>query len=60
VIAAILCAFALLGVHQPDVRTTVPQSIPLKKVIKESFVMPCELIDTGSDKRFVRRDEDGK
>jgi hypothetical protein len=38
----------------------VPQSIPLKKVIKESFVMPCELIDTGSDKRFVRRDEDGK
>jgi hypothetical protein len=27
---------------------------------KESFVMPRELIDTGSDKRFVRRDKDGQ
>jgi hypothetical protein len=26
----------------------------------ESFVMPRELIDTGTDKRFVRRDKDGQ
>jgi hypothetical protein len=27
--------------------------------MKESFVMPRELIDTGTDKRFVRRDKEG-
>jgi len=36
------------------------ERVQLVRVLKEIFVMPRELIDTGTDKRYVRRDSEGK
>jgi hypothetical protein len=38
----------------------VPLGVTLNAMFKEAFVMPRELIDTGTDKRYVRRDEKGQ
>ena len=37
-----------------------PPRVTPKAMFKEAFVMPRELIDTGTDKRYVRRDENGQ
>ena len=34
--------------------------VKLPTIIMEGFVMPRELIDTGTDKRYVRRDDHGR